>query len=385
MGVVVASDDVFRKQVSKMLSSSLSSVRIVDERALSDGIAADIAVVDIRAEQSGTTRLERLRAVAPNAGILVVASAADPEVILEAMRAGANEFLVWPLQDDKFQVAVKRIASKREAASGRPPGTKLVFVGAKGGVGTTTMAVNCGVELARLSKRPTAIVDLKPGVGEVALFLGVRPRYSVLDAIENIQRLDREFLQGIVVKHKSGLDILAGSEDFDRPGVADGPAIEELLRVMMRQYAYLVVDAGSHISQASLAALFSADQAYLVANPDVPSVRNAQRLLERARRSGLKDDQMRLLLNRTAKSYPIRPKQIESAVGLPIHHSFPSDYQTVSAALNSGVPVSLSGDSPIATQFDLFTRRVLDPTIPGGAETSGRKSLLSVERFTGIW
>ncbi len=375
---------MFRKQVARTLGS-VSSLRVYDERSLADGTVADIAIVDIRSDESGLARLERVHAAAPKAGILVVAGAADPDLILATMRAGANEFFVWPLQEDKLQEAVRRIASKREMAAGRQPAVKLVFLGAKGGVGTTTMAVNCGVELARLSKRPTAIIDLKPGVGEVSLFLGLRPRYGVLDAIDNIQRVDREFLQGLIVKHKSGLDLLAGSENFDRPGPSDGQAVEELIRLMTRQYSYLVIDAGSQINQSTLAALFNSDQTFLVANPDVPSVRNAQRLLERVRQSGVKDEQVLLLLNRTAKSSPIRPKQIESAVGLPIHHSFPSDYQTVSAALNSGVPVALSGDSSIATQFDLFTRRVLDPTMAGGADPGSKKSLLSVERFTGIW
>jgi Flp pilus assembly CpaE family ATPase len=89
--------------------------------------------------------------------------------------------------------------------------------------GTTTVAVNCAVELARLTKRPTAIVDLKPCLGEVALFLGVRPRFTLLDAIENLHRLDREFLRELMARHKSELDILAGSEQFDRPNYRTPP------------------------------------------------------------------------------------------------------------------------------------------------------------------
>ena len=104
------------------------------------------------------------------------------------------------------------------------------------------------------------IVDLKPGLGEVALFLGVRPRYSVLDAIDNLHRLDREFLRELVMKHKSGLEILAGSDQFDRPGAADGGAIEELFRLLARQYEYIVVDAGSQINSCTVAALYAADR-----------------------------------------------------------------------------------------------------------------------------
>ena len=118
---------------------------------------------------------------------------------------------------------MRKTAARRDAASAgaRQPCVTHVFLGAKGGAGTTTVAVNCAVELARLTKRPTAIVDLKPCLGEVALFLGVRPRFSVLDAIENLHRLDHEFLRELVSRHKSGLDIIAGSEQFDRPGAQD--------------------------------------------------------------------------------------------------------------------------------------------------------------------
>src|SRR6185503_20964398 len=98
------------------------------------------------------------------------------------------------------------------------------------------------VELARLTKRATVIVDLKPGFGEVSLFLGVRPRFTILDALENLHRLDKEFLKELISKHKSGLDILAGSEQFDRPNPQDSGAIEELLRSLSKVYEHIVID-----------------------------------------------------------------------------------------------------------------------------------------------
>src|SRR4029079_10678665 len=138
-------------------------------------------------------------------------------------------------------------------------------------------------------------------------------------------------------------------------------AIEELFRLLTRQYEYLVVDAGSQINSCTVAALYAADRMFLIANPDVPSVRTARRLLERVRELGASGDRVRVLLNRAAEPYPIPPKQIESALGHPIHHTFPSDYKTVSTALNSGVPLALAPNSDIAQQFDSFTRRILGP------------------------
>ena len=208
--------------------------------------------------------------------------------------------------------------------------------------------MNCGVELARLTKRPTVVVDLKACLGEVALFLGVRPRFTVLDAIENLHRLDKNFLTELVAKHKSGLDILAGSEQFDRPNAQDAGAVEELLRVLAKTYDYVIIDAGNVINSVVAAALYAADTIFLVTNPDVPSIRNAQRLVDRVRQLGAGSERVKILLNRVSDQHLIAPKQIETALGYGIHHMFSSDYRTVSTALNSGVPLSLTNNSEIA-------------------------------------
>jgi pilus assembly protein CpaE len=387
VALIVTEDDEFRKHLARMLRAGAIPVGVTDERVAREMTTPDIVIVDTRGDAtSAMSTIERQRASSPSAAIFAVALAAEPDVILHSMRAGANEFFTWPPPDEAFQGAIRRTAARRETAQGaRQPATTLVFFGAKGGAGTTTIAVNCGVELARLSKRPTVILDLKPGLGEVALFLGVRPRFSLLDAIDNLHRLDREFLRELVVKHKSGLEILAGSDQFDRPGAADGGPIEELLRLLARQYEYIIVDAGSQINSCTVAALYGADQLFLVANPDVPSVRNAQRLLDRIRQLGACGERVRVLLNRAAEPYPIPPKQIEGALGHPIHHTFPSDYKTVSTALNSGVPLALTGNSDLATQFDSFTRLILDPTAMATSAAANKRGLLGLERIASLW
>src|SRR5438045_3426207 len=242
---ILSDDEDFQQRLGRLLRTGPVPVSVLEGRTARELAPADVLIVDVRGDTSaGMATIERLRAAAPGSGVFAVASSADPDLILQAMRAGANEFFIWPPAEDTFHGAIRRTAARREAAQGaKPAATSLVFFGAKGGAGTTTMAVNCGVEVARLSKRPTVILDLKAGLGEVALFLGVRPRYTVLDAIDNLHRLDREFLRELIIKHKSGLEILDGSEHFDRPGTADGTAIEELLRLLTRQYEYLVVDA----------------------------------------------------------------------------------------------------------------------------------------------
>ena len=232
---IVSHDEEFKRQVSRLLRAGGVPVAVIEGRV--EGAAPDVVC---RRYPRGRSR----RAWPPSSGcapvttvvaIFAIAATAEPDLILQAMRAGANEFFPWVpggetqasrAMEESFHGAVRRTAARREATSvsGKQPCVTHVFLGAKGGAGTTTVAVNSAVELARLSKRPTVIVDLKPCLGEVALFLGVRPRFTVLDAIENLHRLDKEFLRELVSKHKSGLDILAGSEQFDRPNAQDAGA-----------------------------------------------------------------------------------------------------------------------------------------------------------------
>ena len=387
VGLIVSGDEAFTTQIGRLLRSGAIPVGIIDDRLARDNVALDLVIVDTRGDPSSAmSTIERMRAASPNAGIFVVALQADPDLILQSMRAGANEFFTWPPPEETFHGAIRRTASRRETTQGaKPPATTLVFFGAKGGAGTTTLAVNCAVELARLSKRSTIIVDLKPGLGEVALFLGIRQRYSLLDALDNLHRLDKEFLKELVVKHKSGLDILGGSDNFDRPGHADAGPLEEVFRLLGRQYDYIVIDAGSQINSVAVAALYTADTMFLVANPDVPSVRNAQRLLDRVRQLGACGERVRVLLNRAAEPYPIPPKQIEGALGHPIHHTFASDYKTVSTALNSGVPLALTGDSEIAEQFDSFTRRIFEPDAVPASAQGAKRGRLGIDRLASMW
>src|SRR5918994_1574285 len=386
---VISYDEEFKRQVARLVRACGVPVGMVEGRS-AEGIGPDLVVVDIRSDaSSGMAAIERLRASSPTLGIFAVAAAAEPDLILQAMRAGANEFFPWNAAEgsqaarateESFHGAVRRSAARREAASAgaKPPCVTIAFLGAKGGAGTTTVAVNCGVELARLTKRPTVVVDLKSCLGEVALFLGVRPRFTLLDAIENLHRLDKNFLTELVAKHKSGLDILAGSEQFDRPNAQDAGAVEELLRVLAKTYDYVIIDTGNVINSVVAAALYAAETIFLVTNPDVPSIRNAQRLVDRVRQLGAGSERIKVLLNRDSDQNIIAPTQIETALGYGIHHKFSSDYRAVSTALNSGVPLALANHSEISAQFASFTRLLLGQHDHAVAEPERKRAFLGL-------
>jgi pilus assembly protein CpaE len=348
--LISTTDADFRAHLTKSLRASGTSVALVDERHAAAN-PPSLAIADIR-QGARTDAIERLRASWPTATIFAIASSAQPEQILHAMRAGANEYLGWPL-DDSFTAAIHRAAERARPKDGTRSSTVLSFFGVKGGAGTTTIAVNSAIEIARTSKKPTLIIDLHQFTGEVALFLGVRPRFTLADALDNLHRIDAEFLRELVVKHKTGLDILAGGEQADRPGPTDAPLFEQLLQTLSRSYDYIVIDAGLVTGSCADVAVFAADSIYLVANPDIASVRNAHRVIERLGQLGAGRERLRILLNRASDQHDIGQKQIESTLGISLF--------SVSGALNSGVPLTLSNHSDLAAQFAAFTRQVVSP------------------------
>jgi pilus assembly protein CpaE len=386
--VITTSDQEFRSAITALLRSSGLSIGLIDEKHAA-GTWLDLAVVDIRSgSHLAIEAIERFRASWPSTSIFAIAASTDPDQILRAMRAGANEFLAMSPHDggagmaDSFQTALRRTAERgRPAKDNTRTGHTFSFFGAKGGSGTTTLAVNTAVDIARLSKRPTLIIDLHQFVGEVALFLGVRPRFTLIDALDNLHRIDQDFLRELVVRHRTGLDILAGGDQVDRPGLHDAAAVEQLLQLLGRTYDFVVVDAGSVASPVADVAVFSADTIYLVANPDIASIRNAHRMMDRFEQLGASKERIRVLLNRMSDQHQIGPKQIETTLGHSLHMMFPSDYSVVSAAMNSGVPLTLTNHSELAARFEQLTKQIINP----GASAKSEEPVRERASFLGLF
>ena len=381
---VYSNDPTLRDELSRVFRTAGVSIDVFDEREQPEPTpSSDMLVVDGRQHVTlAVAHVERLRALAPNAYIVFVAADANSDVILDAMRAGANDFQTWPLTADSFRKALAQVSARRGSATAQQSAAVVAFIGAKGGAGTTTLAINCGVELAS-RKRSTVVVDLKPGLGDVALFLGVRSRYTLCDALDNGMRLDRGFLSGLAAKHVSNLEIIAGSEHFERPGSHDAEAIDRIIRILEEDHQHVVIDAGSQLNQCAVTALYRAQLIGVVTNPDVPSIRHTQRVLERLNELGALD-RVRVMLNRSAEPHPIPLSQIESAIGHKVDLTFPSDYRTVATALNTGVPLTFSDESLLADQFRKLTQLIVDPTTPVKS-LNKKKGPIPFQRIASFW
>jgi pilus assembly protein CpaE len=309
-----------------------------------------VLIVDLRGETGIPTTLPMLKRNHPATGVLLVATTLDPALMLEAMRAGVSEFVTEPLSASELQAAIHRLVGNLAPVV---QGEIFAFIGAKGGVGATTVAVNVATALATTEPGSTLLIDLNVACGDASVFLGEEPRFSVMDALENVQRLDPAFLSGVVVRTKSGLDLL-GASGRPVPGNYDTPRIRALLEFAGRTKRFTVLDV-PRSDTVALDSLESATKIVLVVNQELASVRTAARMATTLRqRYG--QSRLHLVLTRTDRRAEIGHEDVERTVGVDIAHTFPSDYRLALQAMNKGRPMVLDAKQDLSKAFIAFAR-----------------------------
>jgi pilus assembly protein CpaE len=299
----------------------------------------------------------------PGTGIVLVAKSLDPHLMLEAMRAGVTECLQDPVTAQALDQAVRRVLVD---ALPEQLGRVVAFVGAKGGVGTTTLAVNTAAALARSGGGDILLADLHTGSGDAALFFGVEPRFTVVDVLENVHRLDDAFFRGVVEKTKFGAEFL-GSSDRVSHTAADPQRIRALLDFAMRKYRVTVLDvSGSDV--ATLDSLEMASSIVVVTSQELPSLRSAGRLTQ-ALRTRYGASQVTSVINRFDRGAEIAKEDVERVVGASVNHAIPSNYREAVEALNVGRPVVL-GKSQLAESLRRLAADVGGIQKPAGGQRS---------------
>ena len=316
------------------------------------GKGPDAVVIDIRALPSLPREIASLRRQFPTAGLVILARALDSADLLEAMRMGVNEWVAEPLDHDEVVAAITRVARTAAPAA---TGKTFAIVGAKGGVGSTTVAVNVATSMSLVAKEPTLLIDLHPAYGDAAVFLGVDPRFSVVDALENIDRLDATYLRGIVSSTPSGVDLLASSHRIGLDAF-DVTRLRRLLDVAASVYRYIVLDCPRTVPSV-LEAIDVASEVVVVTNQELPALRSATRILTSLRqRCGT--DRVKVAITRFDPKADISRSAIEKALGGAIHYQFPNDYRTSVGAIARGEPLIVSNHSQLASSISDFARQL---------------------------
>lgn len=313
----------------------------------------DVLVLDVRDQNHLPASLPVLKRQHPSTGVIIVASRMEPGLLLQAMRAGITE-VVSNLTEDELRSAITRLMAGRTAtAAPAAAGRTYAFVGAKGGVGTTTVAINVATALGRLDPHSTLVIDLHVTNGDAAVFLGVEPRFSIMDAVENIHRLDESFFKTLVVRAKCGVDLLASSDRMMTAPV-DVQRIRTILEFAAQRYRHIVLDV-PRSDAAVLDALEGVAQIVVVGNQELATVRSASRMASMLRHRYGKDKVM-LVLSRSDRQADIGHEDVERAVGAPVTATFPSDYRRALHALNKGIPVTVDNHNDLSGAFMRFTK-----------------------------
>jgi pilus assembly protein CpaE len=311
----------------------------------------DVLVLDLRGHAHLPAALPILKRHHPSTGVLIVADRLEPGLLLEAMRVGVTEVVAAPLVANDIEAAMNRLAVQRSVTPDH--GMALAFVGAKGGVGTTTVAVNVATTLARLAPGSTLLMDLHVTNGDAAVFLGAEPRFSIVDALENTHRLDEAFFRNLIVKTKAGVDLLASSERM-MTSPLDVRRIRTLLEMAERHYRYVILDT-PRWDAAVLDSLEGVKQVVIVANQELATVRSASRMAATLRQRHGKD-KLTVVMSRPDRHAAIGHEDVERAVGVKVKHTFPGDYRRALEALNKGRPVVLENHHELSGSLERLAR-----------------------------
>jgi pilus assembly protein CpaE len=291
------------------------------------------------------------------------------DLLLQAMQSGISEYLPKPINAESLNGAIERLwrrTGRKAVVQERAPGQMIAIFSPKGGSGSTTLAVNLAVQMNRLTREKTLILDLDLELGETALHLGIEPRFSVVDLIRNFHRADSGLLASYIERHDSGVEVLAAPIKPADVEMVSEDQIRKILQFLKRYYDYIIVDTPKSFGATTLAAFESADQMFLLTAADLPSLRNMMRCLPLLQnldpRRG--PDWMRLIVNRYESKGMISLGEVESMLGMKVFWTLRNDYEAVLLSANTGEPIVLTGGSDFARDV-----RAL------GAEITGIKSL----------
>ena len=342
------------RQLLERLLAGLGSVQVVHSGARHEKagehivkLAPELVVVNL----DGDSRrgIELLRTVAtrhPETAVLPCGEARDCTILLEAVRAGAREFLTLPSEPGELGKAVRRLTARTGAS---PPGTRqdgprlVAVTGASGGVGCTSLAVNLATTLAKDADREVAIVDFDLMLGSVDACLDVGPDRTLYQVAQAIDHLDSEGLKRMLVRHESGLYVLPRPAALKEIAQIEPETLCRLLALLKTTFSTVIIDTSKSLQTFDLAVFDVADAILLVAQLEFQSLRNTARLLEFLRHSDEMSGRVRLIVNRAGSLITeIRPKKAEETLRMPITWQIPNATKVFRPAWNTGVPLVLA-------------------------------------------
>jgi pilus assembly protein CpaE len=372
--LIASSDEQFRESLRDHLLNQ-PDARLVNEypdvsanlhiRVLQDleRYPEAALVIDLSSNPEESHRiLEKVRLAAPDLYIIAADYNDSGESVIMTVRAGANDYLILPLRRTDFRDSMTRLekAPRRVGAIESKLGKVYTFIGAKGGVGTTSLAVNFASVLAQRKQQPV-LIDLDAFSSDVCMQLGAQPQYTLMEVGENLSRMDQALFEGFITRDPLGFFVVGPPDSLEMRGYFSEVMFREFSTFLVEHYDSVVIDAGRAINDETvMGALQSSTTVFLAVTQDLPSIRNAQRYLAFLMRLGFHQDQIRVIVNHYTKKispHQASLEQIQQTLNQPVFYGIP-EAPAMLAAINKARP--LAADRQAAPEWDKAFRGFVD-------------------------
>jgi Flp pilus assembly CpaE family ATPase len=328
-------------------------------------LSFDVIVIDAEGDPDYAVQMIENLSSRDSAIVMAFAWSAKQELAERFKRAGAREYLEAPFE---FSIpsALERAADARYAKSNPARSWEaklLVFSGAKGGSGTTTVACSYAIAVAQESRQRTLLIDLGLPLGDAALNLGLSSDYSTEDALKDPERLDPSLLEALAVKHESGLEVLAAPSKV--PEVTPSAAsIDKLMKMARKVYTNVIVDVGSRVDLMDTTLFKEAYRIYLVSQAGISDLRNAERLMSRYFTAD--GQKLEIVINRFEPGAArMTEEQMSSALGRPVRWRVPSDHDAIHNLQSAHAPMSETDSHFSRSILEMAGSITLHPVRPG--------------------
>ena len=267
----------------------------------------------------------------------------DMETMRRLMRAGVQDAFPQPIQTQELVDNVTNILSEKRARLSKSKGGKggvISFISAKGGTGSTTVAMNVAEMLANTFKAKVLLVDLDVQLGDVALLLDLMPNNNVMEALLQPNRVDPVFLKALITKHDSGLDILASPADLSPMGMISPEGVTHLIDAASELYDFVILDVPRILTSWTMAALRYSDPVMVVGQNNLSTIRNTKLLLDKIEHEGIPAANIEVINNRAmAKQGSVSIDKLKETLNIERIHKASNDYKTSVHSQNQGQPV----------------------------------------------
>ena len=326
-------------------------------------ILLDVMLPKLDGYQVATKIRQDEGATSGHVPIIMLTAEREVEQKVRGLRAGADDYLIKPFHPAELLARIKSLLARfapRDALVGRPPlGRLFAFYGAKGGVGTTTIAINAAIALHRELGRKVCLVDgnLQFGDHRVFLDLGL-DRKSIVDVV-SAPSIDVDLVRQVLVKHDSGVDLLLAPPSPETAELVTADQMPQILEQLTSLYDYVLVDIDKRLDEINLRILDAADTVFVVMTADLSCLKNVRLVLETIGHLGYEQSKVRLVLNRSNAFTGINVKNAEGALKRSIDHQVVNEYRGAISALNSGAPFMFTkADSLLGRSLLDFARQV---------------------------